>query len=95
MEQERVLSGTDAWHVVVLTESRQVLVQFLDTLLVSLDAFAHQLFFELFVLSAYYPVALCRSRTYTLASGFFMTAFVLCLAIIRHESFFLVLFPLL
>ena len=42
-----MLSRTDVRHVVVLAECRQVLVQFLDALLVSLDAFAHQLFFQL------------------------------------------------
>lgn len=45
--RERVLSRTDARHVVVLAQSRQVLVQFLDAFLVSLDALAHQSFFEL------------------------------------------------
>lgn len=46
-EQKGVLSRTDARHVVVLTERGQVLVQFLDTFLVSLDTLAHQLFFQL------------------------------------------------
>ena len=43
----KVLSRTDARHVVVLAQSRQILVQFLDAFFVSLDAFAHQFLFKL------------------------------------------------
>jgi hypothetical protein len=50
-EQKQVLSRTDTRHVVVLTQCRQVLVQLLDAFLVSLDTFAHQLFFKLWSLS--------------------------------------------
>lgn len=56
-EQREVLSRTDTRHVVVLAECRQVLVQFLDTFLVSLDALAHQFFFQLL------------SRQYTIQSS--------------------------
>lgn len=44
--REKVLSRTDARHVVVLAQGRQVLVQLLDAFLVSLDALAHQSLFE-------------------------------------------------
>lgn len=44
----KVLSRTDARHVVVLAESRQVLVQLFYTFLVSLDTFAHQALLKLY-----------------------------------------------
>lgn len=45
--REKVLTRTDARHVVVLTQSRQVLVQLLNAFLMSLDALAHQFLFKL------------------------------------------------
>ena len=61
-EQRRVLSRTDARHVVVLTERRQVLVELFDTFFVCLDAFAHQFFFELWSCQCPTPWLLSRYK---------------------------------
>lgn len=95
--REKVLSRTDARHVVVLAQGRQVLVQLLDAFLVSLDALAHQSLFEL-LSCCQHPSSFCsqysNARTYALASGLFMAAFIFRLSIIGYKTLLLVLLPL-